>query len=178
VASARPAATAPRRARPATRAAARRPDVAQGAGAVTPSGNVVTVTAHGALDRPRTADTARQVALADSVVAAPAAPEAPSPTPTAPDTSATAAATQQSAPEVQPAADQSAPQPARRRGGVSGRSVLTGAAVGAVLGAAVGRDVRGAVIGAAAGGVLGSVVRPRYRPGSTVPRGISGWGGE
>jgi len=177
VASARPPATEPRRARPATRPAASRPMTPTPASTVTPSGNVVTVTAHGALDRPRAADTTRQVAVADSAVAAPAAPQETSSVPSPPDTGAATAPPQRPAPEVQPAADQPAPQPARR-GGVSGRSVLTGAAVGAVLGAAVGRDVRGAVIGAAAGGVLGSVVRPRYRPGSTVPRGISGWGGE
>ena len=60
-----------------------------------------------------------------------------------------------------PAPEQPAPQPrARRSGGVSGRNVMTGAAVGAVLGGVVGRNARSAVIGAAAGGLMGAMARP------------------
>lgn len=74
-----------------------------------------------------------------------------------PGDSTTAATTVASAPTP----EQPAPQPrARRNGGVSGRNVMTGAAVGAVLGGVVGRNARSAVIGAAAGGLMGAMARP------------------
>jgi len=180
--------SARRASRPANRSASH-PARRRVANAVTPSGKIVTETRGGTVERERTNEPERRVAAADtsdSVVAAPATPATPDTTMYAhmivtPDTSIVAAAPQPTPATAQPAAaEPAAEQPApaaRRRSGVSGRNVMTGAAVGAVLGAAVGRNVQSAVIGAAAGGVLGGVVRPRYRTGSTVPRGIVGWGG-